>query len=174
MAAGDGVYSVGVLPGSLQTNRRLVRYRVTAKDTLGATIRPVCRMRSRISRTLCTTASRAGPANQPGVTATVNFGTNVTRGIDAYHLIANSTDVTNSQYVSSYENTEFVGTFVYDGVVYDHVNFQIRGEYSTYVSGKNKWKISFNTGHELAARDNYGNLYAEKWKRLNLNANASP
>ena len=63
---------------------------------------------------------------------------------------------------------------VYDGVVYDHVTFQVRGEFSTFVSGKNKWRINFSRGHEFAARDNYGNLYAEKWKRLNLNANASP
>ena len=33
--AGDGIYTA-VLPGSLQTDRRLVRYRVTATDTLGS------------------------------------------------------------------------------------------------------------------------------------------
>src|SRR3546814_15224779 len=44
----------------------------------------------------------------------------------------------------------------------------------SFVSGKNKWRISFGRGHEFAARDHYGQLYAEKWRRLNLNANASP
>ena len=36
--AGDDIYTV-VLPGSVQTDRRLVRYRVTAADALGASIR---------------------------------------------------------------------------------------------------------------------------------------
>jgi hypothetical protein len=173
--AGDGIYST-TLAGSLQTHRRLVRYRVTATDTLGASIRSPYAddPQPNFAYFVYNGVPGWSGANQPGTTPVVNFGTNITGSIDAYHIIANSTDITNSQYVSSFENTEFVGTFVYDGVVYDHVSYQIRGEYSTYVSGKNKWKISFNTGHELAARDNYGNLYAEKWKRLNLNANASP
>jgi hypothetical protein len=173
--AGDGVYSV-ILPGSLQTHRRLVRYRVTATDTLGATIRgPYADdPQPNFAYFVYNGVPSWTGTNQPGTTSNVTFGTNITQSISPYHLIANTTDVTNSQYSSGSKDTSFKGTLVYDGVVYDHIEFQIRGEHSTFVSGKNKWKISFNTGHEFAARDNYGNLYAEKWKRMNLNANASP
>ena len=51
----------------------------------------------------------------------------------------------------------FRGTIVYDGVVYDHVEFRNRGVASTYAVGKNKWKIEFLRGHYFQARDNYGN-----------------
>ncbi|HYO24065.1 MAG TPA: lamin tail domain-containing protein, partial [Lacipirellulaceae bacterium] len=174
--AGDGVYSV-TLPSALQVHRRLVRYRITATDALGASVRGPYADDPQPNFAYFVYNGVPGwtGANQPGVTPSVTFGAHITNnGPDAYHLIANSADVTSSQYVSSAQDTSFRGTIVYDGVVYDHVEFQVRGEHSTFVSGKNKWKISFNTGHEFAARDNYGNLYAEKWKRMNLNANASP
>lgn len=174
--AGDGIYSV-VLPGSLQTNRRLVRYRITATDTLGASIRgPYADdPQPNFAYFVYDGIPSWTGTNQPGVTSPVTFGADILQnGPDTYHLIANNTDVINSQYNSSYQDTEFYGTLVYDGVVYDHVTFQVRGEYSTFVSGKNKWRINFNRGHEFAARDNYGNLYKEKWRRMNLNANASP
>lgn len=173
---GDSVYSV-VMAGSLQTNRRLVRYRINATDNLGATVRGPYGddLQPNFAYYVYDGIPSWTGANEPGVTSTVTFGTNITQnGPAAYHLIARNNDVNNSQYNSSYENTEFYGTMVYDGVVYDHVTFKVRGEYSTFVSGKNKWQINFNRGHEFAARDNYGKLYAEKWRRMNLNANASP
>jgi hypothetical protein len=37
VTAGDGIYTV-VLPAAVQINRRLVRYRISATDTLGASI----------------------------------------------------------------------------------------------------------------------------------------
>lgn len=173
---GDSIYTV-VLPGSLHTNRRLVRYRITATDTLGASVRGPYADDPQPNFAYFVYDGIPGwtGANQPGVTAPITFSAGILQnGPAAYHLIANNTDVINSQYNSSYQDTEFYGTLVYDGVVYDHVTFQVRGEYSTFVSGKNKWRINFNRGHEFAARDNYGNLYQEKWRRMNLNANASP
>ena len=46
------------------------------------------------------------------------------------------------------------GTLVYDGDVYDHIEFENRGEASTYVSGKNKWRFHFNRARDFEARDN--------------------
>ena len=174
--AGDSIYSV-TLPGSIQTNRRLVRYRINATDTLGASVRvPYADdSQSNFAYFVYNGVPSWTGADNPGTTSTQTFGTDITNGgMAVYHLIANATDVANSQYVSSYENVDFIGTMVYDGVVYDHVQYSVRGQYSTYVSGKNKWAIHFNTGHDFAARDNYGHLYAEKWGKLVLNANASP
>ena len=94
--------------------------------------------------------------------------------MQTYHLLANATDVENSQYNIAFKEIRFYGTIVYDGVVYDHVQFKIRGNGSTYISGKNKWNIFFNRSRGLVARDNWGKKYAETWDNLLLNANASP
>jgi hypothetical protein len=173
--AGDGVYSV-TLPGSINTHRSVVRYRITAEDTLGATVRgPYADdAQSNFAYFVYDGIPAWSGASRPGVSPVVEFDTNITQSIEPYHIIANSTDITNSQYNSSFQDTDFYGTLVYEGRVYDHIRFRVRGEYSTFVSGKNKWRISFNRGHEFQARDNYGNLYAEPWRRMNLNANASP
>jgi hypothetical protein len=175
-SAGDSIYAV-TLPGSLQTHRRLVRYRITATDTAGVSVRaPYLDDPSpNFAYFVYNGVPSWTGADQPGVSAPHTFGTDITNsGPAVYHIIANATDVTNSQYNSAYNDQIFRGTFVYDGVVYDHIEFRNRGEYSTYESGKNKWRINFNRGHFLAARDNYGRLYAEKLSKLNLNGNASP
>jgi hypothetical protein len=173
--AGDGIYSV-IMPAALQTNRRLVRYRITAMDNGDASIRApyATDPQPNFAYYVYSGVPAWTGANQPGVTEPVTFGTDITRSLPVYQLIANGTDVSNSQWVSTYNDMPFYGTMVYDGVVYDHIVFTNRGEFSTYTSGKNKWAIKFNTGHDFAARDNYGNLYAEKWARIDLNANASP
>ena len=173
--AGDGVYTY-VMPGSLQTNRRLVRYRIRATDNTNASI--VAPYATDTQPNFAYYVYDGIPAwtgtDKPGVTAPVTFGTDITRSLQAYILIANSTDVSNSQWNSSYNKKPFYATMVYDGVVYDHILFNNRGEASTYQNGKNKWCFKFNAGHLFAARDNNGNLYAEKWSRIDMNANASP
>ena len=63
---------------------------------------------------------------------------------------------------------------VYDGHVYDHIEFRIRGEFSTYQAGKNKWKFFFNRGHSFQARDNYGREHDEEWSVMNFSSAATP
>ena len=175
--AHDGVYSV-TMPGSLHEHRQLVRYRIKAVDNLdniSTGPRPddpqpnfAYFVYDGIPDWI---ASNRGRASSPKTTFSSELLDN---GVAAYYLLADSTDVTRSQYDSSYRGIRFEGTLVYDGHVYDHVEFSNRGEASTYVSGKNKWRVDFLRGHDFAARDNYGNPYQEKWRRLTLNANASP
>src|SRR5690606_19756008 len=74
----------------------------------------------------------------------------------------------------SFNKTRFTGTFVYEGRVYDHIEFRNRGEASTYVSGKNKWRFYFNRAHRMAARNADGEPYQETWKQFSGNACASP
>jgi hypothetical protein len=59
---------------------------------------------------------------------------------------------------------------VYDGVVYDHVEFRARGGEWRHAMGKNMWKFNFLPGHRLEARDNFGRPYETKWDKLNLGA----
>ena len=69
-------------------------------------------------------------------------------------------DVLDCQYNSAFNNKvyRFLGTLVYDGEVYDHMRYRIRGHGSTYNTGKNKWKWRFNRGRLFQGRiDGVGN-----------------
>jgi hypothetical protein len=173
--AGDDVYSV-VLPGALQTNRRLVRYRITATDVLGAAVRgPYADdPQPNFAYFVYDGVPDYTASLRPGVSPNVTYAGNVLDNIATYQLIANPQDVQNSQYNSSYYEVPFWGTFVYDGVVYDHIEFRDRGVASTYAVGKNKWKIEFQTGHLLQARDNYGRLFDEPWDEINILPGTNP
>lgn len=172
--AGDSIFTA-VLPASIQTHRRLVRYKITGTDGLGNSVtvpysddeQPNFAYFVYNGVPNWTGTIRTGA---PAVTYPVASFPNV----QTYHLIANGTDVNNSQYSGSFNGVRFRGTIVYDGVVYDHVEFRNRGIGSTYQSGKNKWNIYFNRTRDLIARDNWGKKYAEGWNNLILNANASP
>ena len=94
--------------------------------------------------------------------------------LPVYHILARPEDVEQCQYeYITYDSVQagwyqWTGALVYNGVVYDHVWFRIRGWWSAYEWGKNKWKFDFNRGHYLKARDNYGDFYKRDWDKLNL------
>ena len=173
--AGDDIYSV-VLPGSLQQHRRMVRYRITSEDTLGASVRGPYLDDPQPNFAYFVYDGIPGwtGADRPGVTAPKTFSAEVMDSVPAYHLIADAGDVQNSQYNGSYEEARFNGTLVYDGEVYDHIEYHVRGEFSTYYSGKNKWKFHFTPGHDFQARDNFGQPYKAPWTRMNFSAVATP
>ncbi|MCB1131489.1 MAG: lamin tail domain-containing protein, partial [Verrucomicrobiae bacterium] len=133
--AGDGIYTV-VLPGPLQTHRRLVRYRVTFADSLGNTSTvPYPEDESPNFAWFCydgvpswTGALRPTAFNGFPATAPQSFSTGVTRSMPAIHLLADATDITNCQYNGAYEDTRFRGTVVQNDIVYDHVEYRIRGQ----------------------------------------------
>lgn len=179
--AGDGIYTA-VLPGSLQVHRRLIRYRVTAVDTLGNVQRfPYEEDEQPNFAYFCydgipawTGALRPTAFKGAPATPAVTYPVEVMESMPAIHLIANGTDVINSQYNSGYNGLSFFGTLIQRGVVYDHIQFHNRGQGSIYVSGKNKWKINFNRSRNFQAYDNYGRPYAKTWNELPINSNASP
>ena len=169
--AGDSVYTV-VLPPSLQTHRRLVRYRIEALAAAGLRVRlpysddPVPNFAC-----FCYSAIPAWQgALMPGSTPVLTFGTNTMRALPPFHLIADAGDVYTCQFVniSDYENTYYHGTLVYDGIVYDHLDYRIKGTGSTYVNGKNKWKFNFTPTHRLRMLDDYGVPFNQKWDKVNL------
>ncbi len=183
VVAGDDVYTVR-LPGSMQMHRRLIRYRITATDSTGVSVRVpydddgqpnfayfvydgVPAWRGAIN------PNGTYPQNVP-----VTFSSKVMSSVPVYHLISRATDVTNCQYNSSYDNNppayHFAGTLVYDGKVYDDIHYRIRGQASTFRWGKNKWKFKFNRGHYFQARDNYGKKYKELWKRMYVGTGTCP
>ena len=173
--AHDATFSA-TIPANVQTHRRLIRYRIQAEDLMGVSLQVPYEDDEQpnfayfvYDGTPAWTAS-----DQPGVTPTTTFAAATQDEIPAYHLIANPTDVNNSQYVGAFDGVHMEGTMVFDGEVYDHIEFENRGEASTYQSGKNKWRFHFNRARDFAARDNWGEKYNSPFDELNLDACASP
>ncbi|MBI3869444.1 MAG: lamin tail domain-containing protein [Verrucomicrobia bacterium] len=178
-AAQDGIFSV-ILPPEIQVHRRLIRYRIVATDALGSAVQvpyaddPEPNFAYFVYNGVpgWSGAFKPGDAGPQGVVQ--NFPAALMSSIPTYHLIANQTDVINSQYESGFDTVPMWGTLVYEGKVYDHITFNNRGEFSTYVSGKNKWRVHVNNTHEFQARDNYGRAYSQAWGEFNLNGGSCP
>lgn len=186
--AGDLTWSVTV-PPSLQVHRRLVRYRITVEDGRRNVVRvpyaddeqpnfayfvydgvPAWTGTRQPATAAPEPKPRGWEPNSPE-----NFPAEVmANALPVYHLIADAGDVVNSQYDSRFDAVRMWGTMVYDGQVYDHIQFYNRGEVSTYKSGKNKWRFRFNRSRDFQARDNYGRRYKTDWKTMNFSACASP
>jgi hypothetical protein len=175
VAAGDGTFTA-VLPAGIQTNRRLVRYRITFADAIGnsATVPYADDEQPNFAYYVYSGLPDWQGAFRPGSTPLQTFPASVLDDVPVYTLVANGTDVINSQYNGGSDATRFRGTFVYDGRVYDHIEYRNRGEASTYVSGKNKWRFFFNRARDLPAKNNFGEDYAETWGSFSGDACASP
>ena len=173
--ANDSIYSV-TMPVEMQRHRRLVRYRITVEDALGNAVRvPYADDDSPNFAYFTYDGVPAWSGAKQRARASQSFPAELMGdSIPVYHLIGNSRDVTNSQYTRSSDGVSMWGTLVYEGIVYDHIQYHNRGEASTYVSGKNKWRFKFNRARDFESRGNHGKRYKANWKTLNLNACASP
>lgn len=173
--AGDGIYTAAV-DGAIAKHRRLLRYRITASDQTSRSVRvPYADdPQPNFAWFVYDGVPSWRGASQPGTTPVRDFGADVLSRLPIYHLIALESDVLASQYNSAYESVHFYATMVHNGVVYDHIEFENRGEFSTYVSGKNKWRFHFQRGHEFQASDDFGRPYRKPWRTMNLSACATP
>lgn len=171
--AGDSVYSAQI-PGTVQMHRRLVRYRIVATDTGGRSIRapylddPTPNFAYFVYDGVPAWTGSMRGNGSPNIT----FTTNEMRRLPVYHLISKRSLVEEATWTSQYGGDiyRWQGTLIYDGQVYDHIRFRMRGGVWRYAMGKNMWKFDFNRGHDFQARDNYGNPYGQKWAKLNFSA----
>lgn len=170
----DGVFTARV-PAEGQRHRQLVRYRIKAVDRTGLAVRVPYADDSapNFAWFVYDGVPAWAGASQPGRTPTDLFSAEFLRTMPAYHLLTRAEDAARSQWDSGANRRLFYGTLVYDGHVYDHVQFHNRGQGSGYISGKNKWGFKFNRAHELAARDQHGRRHAHTWDSLNLNPGLS-
>ena len=174
--AGDDVYTA-VLPP--QANRTLVRYRITATDTFGA--------------------SRRAPFEDD---ESLNFAYFVYDGVPdyfgtssadlttlpVYFLITRPKDLLDcngydglpqlDQFNGSVANEaryvfNWPGAIVYDGEVYDHVRYRLRGANGRYQEGKRNMRFKFNDGRHFQARDRSGKKYPQKWASLTTGKGSS-
>lgn len=173
--AQDGVLTA-VVPGELQKHRRLLRYRVVFKDGSSTTFRlPYADDESPNYAWFCYDGVPAWQgAAQPGKSPPLTFSPNFLTTLPVYQLLARHDDVERSQWDGGYNKRRLFGTFVCDGQVFDHVQFQNRGQASTYVSGKTKWGIHFPRTHEFTPRNHWGEPYVRPWDHINLSGCASP
>ncbi|HUU93619.1 MAG TPA: lamin tail domain-containing protein, partial [Phycisphaerae bacterium] len=185
--AGDDIYTA-VVPASVQVNRRLIRYRITATDTLGASITgpydedPQPNFAYYVYDGVPAWTGSA----RPGVEPVVEYSSALLESLPVYTLITDRQDRLNAMHVpyrwgQSDQQNPTVGTYtgmdylwhgalVYDGVVYDHIRYRPRGGVWRFSMGKNMWKFDFNRNHWFQAYDDYGEPYDVKWDKLNFSA----
>lgn len=178
----EGTRFAAELPAGLQQNRHLVRYRVRSLKDNRVLLPPADDAQGNYAYFVYdgvpSWTAAVNPRGNAAARAAMTFSPEVLTRVPVYHLIADRGAVENVMWK---EPTHFgdeearhayryTGTFVYDGVVHDHVKFRARGGAWRHAMGKNMWKLNFNNGHRLAARDHYGKPYAGKWDKLNLGA----
>jgi len=173
VAAGDDVYTVEI-PAAVQIHRRLVRYRIIAADGVGypITVPYPDDPQPNFAYFVYDGVPAWRGALQPGVTPVTTFPAEVMRSLPVYHLISKKADVEDAMWLTKYSGSEYRwwGTLVYDGEVYDHVRYRMRGGVWRYAMGKHMFKWDFNRGHYFQARDDYGRPYDTTWDKLNLSA----
>jgi hypothetical protein len=170
--ANDSVYTVRI-PASVQTHRRLVRYRITFADDLGnsATVPYADDEQLNFAYFVYNGIPAWSGSFIPGSTPVQTFPGTLLNSLPPFHILANASDISSFQ---SGNGSRFRAAVVHRGVVHDHVQFRVRGIGSTTVSGKNKWNVYFNRARDFQAFDNFGNPYQETWNNLLINANSSP
>ena len=181
--AGDSIYTARI-PASEQTHRRLIRYRISASDaapepkTLTVPYpddeQPNFAYFCYNGIPAWTGAFRRTADAAGAATPAVTYPESLTRSMQAFHLLALANDVERSQYNSGFNSVRFYGTMVRDGVVYDHIQFNNRGDGSTYNTGKNKWRFHFNTARDCQVYDDRGQPWGQLRNGFSLGACAGP
>jgi len=185
---GRTVYSAE-FPADLQKHRRLIRYRITAKDAAGkAILAPV------IPATIATINSPATPEMQsnyayfvydglppwkgaidpaskdPALAKPIEFSSETLAKVQPYHLLGKKTSIENVTWREQTGGKEYkyTGTLVVDGVAHDHVRFRARGGVWRFAMGKNMWKLDLPAADHLHAVDDFGRAYPVTWNKVNL------
>lgn len=173
---GNGVYTA-VIPASIQQHRRLIRYRVVATDETGAAVQAPLATEPcpDIAYFVYDGVPAWTAAVQPGTTAASVFPETTMRKLRAWHMISRAEDVQDSQYNPAYNDGvyHFEGALVAGGKVYDHIHYRVKGQNSTYNTGKNKWKLKFNTARPFLMPDDYG-LSTTIVEKLNISSVPAP
>ncbi len=156
-----------------QAHRTLVRYRITATDTLAHSIRAP--FPEDPSLNFATFVYDGVPDYQTN-SGTI-YPTDLLTSLPVYHLITdpdhlaqcwayNSLDRASG--VASRKKFNWEGAMVYDGVTYDHIKYRLRQRNDRYAgSGRRSMRFRFQQGNYFQARDPEGNKYPVKWRSLN-------
>jgi hypothetical protein len=185
LVAGDSIYTA-MIPR--MANRTLVRYRITATDTRGAAVRapyaddPSLNFAYFVYNGVpdyhAATSINGAPTTYPAAELTsLPVYYLITRNEDFMQAVAPTPDLRLTQGNLSRYVFNWEGTIVYEGVVYDHITYRLRGANGRYqdppdnpygCAGKRHWRFRFHRGRYLKARDHWGNRYPEEWESLNV------
>ncbi len=171
LLANDSLFSV-TLPATLQSHRRLVRYRISVSDTPGAGVRVPYPDDPQPNFAYFV---YDGPPDWSGVIRSGDSATTypgeLMSSIPTYFLLSENEWVDDSQF-GGYSGSEYLwpGTMVYNGKVYDHIQYRPRGGVHRYQYGKNFWKFDFPRGHRFEARGRDGKRYETDWNKLNFSS----
>ena len=173
---GNNLYAV-VVPAEYRRHRYLVRYRIEVtgggdrKVTVPYMDDPQPNFAYYVYDGVPSWQGAINPGGNGPAATRLNFDFSQMRPLPVYQLIANGTDIADSQFIpgsklaAGYMGNDYPwrGTLVYNGVVYDHIGFRARGGEFRYALGKNPWRFDFNRGHPFQAYDNYGRPYKTRW-----------
>ncbi|MGJ8696041.1 MAG: lamin tail domain-containing protein [Verrucomicrobiaceae bacterium] len=178
LLAGDSIFTA-TLPA--QPHRTLVRYRITATDTLSKSIRAPFADDPSLNFAYFsyngvpdyTASQHSVHPDGPGHV----YPSSLLTSIPVYHLITDPDDLAQCWAYDSADRVGSVearkaynweGTFVYEGVVYDHLNYRLRQRNDRYAGqGRRSMKFRFNDGHYFQARNPEGQKYNFKWRTMN-------
>lgn len=179
--AEDGIYAV-TLPDR-HDNRTLVRYRIVATDGAGESVRvPYADDESRNFAYFVYDGVPAYEANQETVHpdgTPYTHPVEVMTSLPVYFLLTdenefnqciayNAGDQVGRDNYDARSAFNWSGTFVYDGVVYDHIKYRLRQRNDRYGgNGKRSMRFRFNRGYHAQFHDHWGNPYPTKWRTLN-------
>ena len=182
LVAGDNTYTY-VMPAALQTNRRLIRYKITATDAPGLSITAPYADDTQpnfayyVYDGIPAWQGAIQPGSTDGTKAQVNtFSSALLNSVSSFQLITKALDHENSQYIpgttlsSGYTGDlySWSGTIIYNGQVYDNIHYRSRGGVWRYAMGKNMWKFDLNHGHDMQMYDEYGVPFPVKATKINL------
>ncbi len=177
--ASDSIYTA-IIPG--QINRTLIRYRITASDIRGSSVRvPYADDASLNFAAYAYSGVPDYVAATRSVTGRAGYvhPKEVMTSLPVYSLLTNPADLTKSIAYDSadqipannFESREafnWDGAFVYNGTVYDHIRYRLRQRNDRYGgAGKRSFRFRFNRGNYAQFHDFEGNPYPEKWRSLN-------
>ena len=187
--AGDHIYTVTLPP---HPNRTLVRYRILAADTQVPSASAQAPFADDPSLNFAyfvydgvppyTTTDRSVHPDGVGHV----YGSDVMASLPVYSLITRAADMTqcmayNTAQQIPRDNVEarkaynWEGAFVYDGVVYDHMRYRLRGRNQRYqLQMKRNMRFRFNRGNHFEARDQKERPYPTKWRTMNLSKMFGP
>ncbi len=177
--ANDGILSA-TLPSRLQQNRHLTRYFVSPNHTVTETEFEESQKKAYfvydgVPDFLAAINPRS---HNTKLSTPKRFPSEALTRVPVYHLISKNDWIEEATwkprrrgYRSGNDHQyEHTGTLVYDGIVYDHIQFRARGGGWRHAMGKNMWKINFHREQPFQAKDNFGKPYRSTWDKLNLGA----
>lgn len=163
--AGDDIYTA-VISG--QNHRTLVRYQITVIDSLAESVSVPYGDDA---------AKNFAYFVYDGIPEYNGHSREVMNSLPAYHLIARNEDITSVMAYSGRDQIaqgtqarftyNWPATFVFDGKVYDNINFRLRGANGRYHHrGKRSMRFRFNDGSYFEGKDQHGEPLPEKLRTL--------